>query len=216
MTAKHRKTSHRGTLTWVLLIAIGLIGGLWYGCNARDEVPVGAENEVGQPVVAAESMSTPPVDAPVGRKYIHIDKQTMTLTLYEADGSVRARFGVCTGKGIGNKQRKGDMKTPEGSFSIQQIQDASSWSHDFGDGLGVIEGAYGPWFIRLAVPGQKGIGIHGTHKPSSIGTRDSEGCIRLENHNVDSLRHMVEVGMPVIITPGDIDVQADANNGNNL
>ena len=131
----------------------------------------------------------------------------MTLTLYGADGNPRATFGVSTGKGYGNKQRRGDMRTPEGTFRITQIQDASSWSHDFGDGLGVIEGAYGPWFMRLETPGFSGIGIHGTHKPSSIGTRDSEGCIRLLNENVDSLRRMVSVGTTVIITPGEADLQ---------
>ena len=41
------------------------------------------------------------------------------------------------------------MKTPEGDFTIREINDSSAWKHDFKDGLGMIEGAYGPYFIRL-------------------------------------------------------------------
>lgn len=48
-------------------------------------------------------------------------------------------WGVALGKVPGNKQKAGDMRTPEGSFSVQQIQDARSWTHDFKDGKGVIK-----------------------------------------------------------------------------
>ena len=79
-------------------------------------------------------------------------------------GEVLEVFGVAVGKNAGDKQRAGDMRTPEGSFTVEQVQDASWWSHDFGDGKGEIKGAYGPWFIRLKT-GWRGIGIHGTHDP---------------------------------------------------
>lgn len=205
MSSKHKRGTRRILAIVLLAACIGIAGLVSYACT-RGET---AETVVQDRAVPA----TPalPEGAPAGQPFLHIDKQTMTLTAYRADGSVQARFGVCTGKGYGNKRRRGDMKTPEGVFSIQQIQDASSWTHDFGDGLGVIEGAYGPWFLRLRTPGHSGIGIHGTHKPASIGTRDSEGCIRLANENIDSLRHMVAVGETVIITPGDADRQADSS-----
>ncbi len=165
-----------------------------------------AEISAGEDSVAAP---VAPERAPLGQKYIHIDKQTMTLTLFGADGVPVARFGVATGINPGNKRRSGDMRTPEGHFRISQIQNASAWTHDFGDGRGQISGAYGPWFLRLEVPGFRGIGIHGTHDPASIGTRASEGCIRLLNENIDSLARMVSVGTPVIITPADADRNAD-------
>ena len=79
--------------------------------------------------------------------------------------------------------------TPVGTFTVDEIDDASSWPHDFGDGRGEIAGAYGPWFISLdteALSGGAwdGIGIHGTHDPQSIGTDASEGCIRLHNEDL--------------------------------
>lgn len=142
--------------------------------------------------------------------YIIISKQDFTLSLYDSDDRLVCRFPVAVGKNYGNKQRSGDMKTPEGDFSIQQIQPASDWGHDFGDGKGWIPNCYGNWFIRLKTPPHRGIGIHGTHAPESIGTRATEGCIRLRNADLDSLKPLVKVGMPVAILPSDADREADA------
>lgn len=98
------------------------------------------------------------------------------------------------------------MKTPEGIFRISDIEDSSKWEYDFKDGYGQIEGAYGPWFLRLKVPGHKGIGIHCTHKPESIGTRDTEGCIRLPNSDIEDLKDRVNPGMVVIVLPSYNDI----------
>lgn len=130
---------------------------------------------------------------------IYISKAEMTLTLLDSRGSVVRTYPMACGKGIGPKRQKGDMKTPEGVFSLQQIQDASTWGHNFNDGKGFIRHAYGPWFLRLKTPGFGGIGIHGTHAPESIGSRATEGCIRLENSDVDDLQKRVTPGMTVII-----------------
>lgn len=132
---------------------------------------------------------------------IFVSKTEMTLTLADSQGNVVKIYPMACGKNIGHKQLKGDMRTPEGVFSLQMIQDASTWGHDFKDGNGYIRGAYGPWFLRLKTPGFSGIGIHGTHAPESIGTRATEGCIRLENHDIDDLHNRVTLGMTVIIGP---------------
>lgn len=145
--------------------------------------------------------------------YIHISKQDMMLYLCDSLGGHIAAYPMACGKNVGNKQMVGDMKTPEGVFEVQQIQDASGWTHDFNDGKGVIKGAYGPWFIRLKTPGHTGIGIHGTHAPESIGTRATEGCIRLHNENVAKLKPQIKVGMPVIISSSDADMQVNVASG---
>lgn len=141
-------------------------------------------------------------------KFIIVDKEAMTLKLYDYKGIKLKEYGISCGKRMGDKQKIGDLKTPEGIFYISEIEESSSWGHDFKDGNGIIEGAYGPWFLRLEVPGYKGIGIHGTHKPESIGTRDTEGCIRLTNEDIIDLRKKVNVGMVVIVLPsyGDLSV----------
>src|SRR3954463_11280649 len=44
--------------------------------------------------------------------------------------------------------------------------------------------------------------IHGTNKPSSIGTFASYGCIRMYNQDILDLFGRVSVGTPVVVTPG--------------
>jgi len=144
-------------------------------------------------------------------KFIIVNKETMSLGLYDYKGVKIKEYGISCGKNMGNKKRIGDNKTPEGIFHISEIEESSSWAHDFNDGKGKIVGAYGPWFIRLEVPDHKGIGIHGTHKPTSIGTRDTEGCIRLTNDDISDLRTRVSVGMVVVILPSYRDLSTILN-----
>lgn len=117
--------------------------------------------------------------------------------LYVIDDNDRVVFTapVCLGINKGNKKRRGDHKTPEGNFSIMSIEDSRMWK-DFD---GKYRASYGPWFMRLKVPGFRSIGIHGTNEPESLGTRASMGCIRLENSQVEKLKQMVKVGTKVTI-----------------
>ena len=136
-------------------------------------------------------------------KSILIKKSEFRLYLLE-DGNVVQSFPVALGKNAGQKRVSGDMKTPDGSFPIDEVIDSSDWTHDFGDGRGEIAGAYGPYFISLdtsALSGGAwdGIGIHGTHDPASIGTRVSEGCIRMNNSDLLTLKSQIDVGTEVTI-----------------
>lgn len=140
---------------------------------------------------------------------IIISKQDMMLYHYNYKGELLQKSGIACGKNFGDKENVGDNKTPEGVFRIGQIEDASGWSHDFKDDtFGPIKGAYGPYFINLDVPGQKGIGIHGTHDPNSIGTRASEGCIRLRNDQLVQLVKHITSATVVVITPSQSDVDS--------
>ena len=138
-------------------------------------------------------------DMPEAR-IIVVSKQDMRLRVYDYKGTRLMDYGIACGKNFGQKHKVGDMKTPEGMFFVQSIEDASERTHDFGDGRGEIQGAYGPYFIRLDTPGNKGIGIHGTHDPLSIGTRATEGCIRLNNNDLVELVNVVRPGMMVLVT----------------
>lgn len=134
-------------------------------------------------------------------KVIIISKQDMRLRLVDYRGRELLSVPVATGLNPGDKRKQGDMRTPEGVFRVADIQRAAEWKHDFGDGHGLVEGAYGPWFIRLDVPGHKGIGIHGTHLPESLGQRASEGCIRLADEDIERLVALIRLPLFVIITP---------------
>jgi lipoprotein-anchoring transpeptidase ErfK/SrfK len=129
-----------------------------------------------------------------------VTKSAYTLELFEGETLVET-FPVAVGKNGGEKQAVGDNRTPEGEFAVSSIEDSRKWTHDFGDGKGEVKGAYGPWFIRLATPVWKGIGIHGTHDPASIGTAATEGCVRLRNSDLLRLVARISVGTRVVILP---------------
>lgn len=127
------------------------------------------------------------------------------LSVVSESNDTLFRCPIACGENFGNKTRIGDRKTPEGSFMITKMYDATSWKHDFGDGQGMRLGAYGPLFFRLNVSGFNDIGIHGTIFPESIGTRSSEGCVRLRNEDIVILYRYCYIGMPVIIGKDDAD-----------
>ena len=129
--------------------------------------------------------------------YIVVSKKELTLVVYNSQGERVFKIPIACGKNLGNKEKEFDCKTPEGTFIVSQIVDSKEWRHDFGYGL--VEGAYGPYFIRLHTPPFKGIGIHGTCYSESIGTRSSEGCIRVRNEDIVGLLRFVSIGMEVTI-----------------
>ncbi len=157
------------------------------------------------------------------RTFIVISKKNLQLSVYTdlgGDTTLVARYPVCLSRNKGQKEGSGDMKTPESEpgepFHIKQIQDASTWCHDFGDGRGEIL-SYGHWFLRLETP-FSGIGIHGsTNNEDKMPGRDSEGCIRLRDRDLDHLHdNYAREGMKVIIKAeeqGDLPFEAKAKKG---
>ena len=170
--------------------------------------PVPSESSAAEPIreeakePPEERTSNPAATASTG-KSILIKKSEFRLYLLE-DGNVVDSWPVALGKNAGQKRVSGDMKTPDGTFPIDEVIDSSDWTHDFGDGRGEIEGAYGPYFISLDTSDLSGgawdgIGIHGTHDPASIGTCASEGCIRMHNSDLLALKAQIDVGTEVTI-----------------
>lgn len=160
--------------------------------------PVPMPEEVAEPAFPSENVLLGP-DRPGGDRsyWVKISKGNYTLYLYRGKDLVKT-YRIAVGRNPGNKLRVGDNRTPVGHFRVRSIENSQSWRHDFGDGNGMIAGAYGPWFIRLDT-GWKGIGIHGTHDPDSRGTMATEGCIRMSNEEVRELRQYAYRNMKVVI-----------------
>jgi len=135
-----------------------------------------------------ETVKSPPDPQNIS---VRIDKSDLQLILFN-DGQEFKQYKISDGKNPGDKQKKGDCRTPVGTFEVISIERSADWEYDFeDDDLGPIKGAYGPYFLRLATPGWKGIGIHGTHDPTLIGFHNSHGCIRLKNSDLlDLLPHV--------------------------
>jgi hypothetical protein len=146
---------------------------------------------------------------PYDPQHIVVSKEHQTVTIYDSQGGIICRYPVTVGRNFGNKQRPGDLKTPEGEFYVQQIQDASSWGHDTGDGNGYIPSSYGNWFVRLMTHPHYGIGIHATIRSHIVGSRASEGCITMHCNNLDNFRAYVREGMRVTVETSLKDMEAD-------
>lgn len=147
-----------------------------------------------------------------------VSKREYRLYVYEAsasDTTLVAHYPVCYAKYPEGKTKTGDMRTPDCSmqapFTISQIQDASTWKHDFKDGRGNMK-AYGDWFIRLnlsksnntaSVKANRSIGIHGSSgNRESVPGRDSEGCIRLRDEDIKDFKtRFAWVGATVVVKP---------------
>jgi hypothetical protein len=144
--------------------------------------------------------------------FLIINKSEKKIYLYEDFKKVNS-YLVTIGKTPGNKIKPGDGRTPEGIFVVKSIENSSNWDYDFpNDNLDPIRGAYGPWFIRLEVPGFNGIGIHGFIHDDALGERASYGCVRLNNEELQEIVNFARPGMPVIILPGAKDLDMNAAN----
>jgi lipoprotein-anchoring transpeptidase ErfK/SrfK len=124
---------------------------------------------------------------------IVVSKKSLRVYVISADSDTLQVFRCACGKNLGNKRRQGDCRTPEGVFTVASIENSKYWRNKG------TSSVYGPYFIRLATPGWKGIGIHGTNAPKTIGTRCTKGCIRLRNKDIIQLVKYIDVGTEVHI-----------------
>ena len=197
------KMKHTTTLFLLALLALTTLS---CGGNKGTQSPQPTDTTAVQDTVRRLVITHPDTTFNQDSAFIVVSKKDLTLTVYApvaGDTLAIEAFPVCMGKNKGDKQGKGDMRTPESPagqpFTITMIQDASDWEHDFGDGRGSIL-SYGHWFLRLKTP-HSGIGIHGsTNNENSVPGRASEGCIRLLDKDIITLKERyARVGMPVIV-----------------
>lgn len=216
---RHRKNRGTSCLILILLgLLIVLLGvyahlnrQLWQGVEspplqaASAVKAITVSQTIPQPAPDSTAKTQPSTETlkqarmPAKGDYLLVEKSRHLLHHYR-DGIKLATYSVALGKNPEDKAKEGDNATPEGHFEVNFIKDASGWTHDFKDGKGEIKGAYGPFFIALYTGAKgsfsgktwRGIGIHGTHDPASIGTNASEGCIRLHNSDLLKLKQGIE------------------------
>lgn len=94
-----------------------------------------------------------------------------------------------------------DDKTPSGDFTVKNMLIRPPWTSP----TGIIK--YGEpgyllgerWIGFVNAPGATGLGIHGTSDDATIGTKCSNGCVRLRNNDVVELYDFLQVGSKVQI-----------------
>lgn len=148
------------------------------------------------------------------QRFIVVDKDVMRVILFDRYGREILGYAMACARNYGTKHKKADSRTPEGFFSAEGVYNSTDWLYtdDYGN-TSPAKGQFGPRFIRVKNPVTTQIGIHGTASPRSIGRRVSHGCIRVKNENILELVKYVEIGMPIIISPGRRDTNVNKSEG---
>jgi lipoprotein-anchoring transpeptidase ErfK/SrfK len=154
-----------------------------------DESPAGDSQNTNQPVApASPSMIS-----------VTIDTKTNTLEVYDANKLVAA-YPVT----IGSAQ----TSSPIGEWKVQRIVKLPRFRWDpemlkHGTRSGhfhvLAPGPNSPVGVIWIALNKKGIGIHGTNEPETIGRAASHGCIRLANWDIVRFAQKVKPGVPVSI-----------------
>jgi lipoprotein-anchoring transpeptidase ErfK/SrfK len=144
---------------------------------------------------------------------IIIDKFARRCYLY-VNGAVVAEYEADLGRNwIGDKREKGDKATPEGVYKVTKMKSGSQTSYYKALLIDYPNADDKARFIRAKRDGliQKEAEIGSLieiHGKGGTGTDWTDGCIALENGDMDKLFTMSSVGMPVIIvgTIGELDI----------
>jgi len=149
-------------------------------------------------------------------RYIVFDKSSHHLELWQF-GEKTHTFIASSGYGVGDKEREGDMKTPEGVFYICKKVPNSSYYLGLAINYPTIEDAErgitteliserqynqvvnanlsGSYYWESPLGGV--IEFHGNRQSTDV----TSGCIGMRDEDIEILYGMVEVGDKVLIQP---------------
>lgn len=128
---------------------------------------------------------------------IVVEKETQTLTLYQFNGtfSLKYRFPCSTGEVVGEKLQSGDRKTPEGVYFFTKQFSERHLAPIYGSGAFVMD--YPNFMDRKYKRSGNSIWLHGSDKP--IKARDSNGCVVLNNDDLDVLARYIQLNRTPIV-----------------
>jgi lipoprotein-anchoring transpeptidase ErfK/SrfK len=153
-------------------------------------------------IVEGNQLKRPDIIKPGERLRVFTGKLAIVVSktrndlLVTCNGRFFKRYRVGTGK---------FDRTPVGAFSVSERIKEPPWWRAGGKTIpyGDKENILGTRWIALKATGEtapvKGIGIHGTWDPGSIGKTESAGCIRLVNEDVEELFGLIPIGTEVVI-----------------
>lgn len=129
-----------------------------------------------------------------------VDKTERQLYIYqEKNGqiSLDQKFTVDIGKGIGKKQKRGDLKTPEGIYFLVDTKTQPEIPFGTYGKLAFISDFPNP-FDKLEQKTGDGIWLHGVPDNVSL-ERGSRGCVVVRNSTLDYLKTLVTTGTTALI-----------------
>ena len=127
-----------------------------------------------------------------GKPFLIVNKANNKLA-YVKGGKVEEIIDVATGK-------TNDL-TPEGLFTVV-VKAKNPYYRKKDIPGGDPRNPLGSRWIGFDAQGTDGrtYGVHGTNAPWSIGRYISNGCIRMENKNVERLYEKVPIGTKILVT----------------
>ncbi len=127
-----------------------------------------------------------------GDPFIIVNKRTNEIAFVD-DGEIQAVYKAATGKA--------EDLTPEGMFTVT-VKAVNPYYRKKNIRGGSPDNPLGSRWIGFNALNTDGrvYGIHGTNAPWSIGLYISQGCIRLNNKDVEELYDKVPLGTKVFIT----------------
>lgn len=107
------------------------------------------------------------------------------------------RFPASIGAQRGDKQVRGDLKTPEGLYRVVEVKNDEQLPSEYGPRAYVLN--YPNELDRKLGKTGDGIWIHG----SGLGekTKDTKGCVEINDSNIVKIGKYISVGAPVYIFP---------------
>lgn len=134
-----------------------------------------------------------------------VDKRAHRLYIFRNAGAgapprLERDFYVSTGKLVGNKNLRGDLRTPEGVYFVTGYIPDARLPDKYG--IGAFPVNYPNAYDRHLGKTGGGIWLHGTvHDTYSRPPRDSEGCVVMTNPDLSRIKPEIQPGVtPVIIT----------------
>lgn len=148
-----------------------------------------------------------PFDTENGSEYVLVvEKETQSLFLFEIASSPKKihQWACSTGKQIGAKTRSGDGKTPEGIYFFTAVHEDKELAPIYG--IRAFPTDYPNLLDRLAERTGSAIWLHGTNKP--LKARDSNGCIALDNADLENVGKYISLNRTPIIVVDKLDYEA--------
>lgn len=134
---------------------------------------------------------------------VKIDKSSRKMFLIQEDKIVKQYNIALSSIPYGHKEQKGDKRTPEGSYTLDSINEQSNYYRaihiNYPNNTDIAQAK-----TRGVSPGGQ-IMIHGQKNgkspyPSYKRKEDwTNGCIAISNQEIDEFLHLVKIGTPINI-----------------
>ena len=191
-----KRPFYRISLSVIFLLIITIGDCLWSG--------IASPSSVKKPIIRGKGLLVPsPIVIWPANSFDHailVDKAEQKVLVYSKDNPYEPEkiYRCSTGENEGPKREKNDRKTPEGIYFFTGSFSERELTPIYGVRAFPID--YPNFMDRREGRGGYGIWFHGTNKP--LKPRDSNGCITLENKDIEDLAKYIKLNnTPVIISP---------------